>query len=414
MTKIRAILHSDINAFYASVEQVLDPSLKNKKIAVSGSEDARHGIILAKSEEAKKCGVKTGMQNFVARNLCRDIIFIEPKFEEYLKYSKLVRNIYLRYTDQVESYGMDECWLDVTSSVKLHGSAYEIAKKISSDCKREIGLTVSIGVSYNKIFAKLGSDMKKPDAITVIPRTRFKEMIWHLDASNLLFVGKKTREKLAYKGIYTIGDIARAESSQLEEILGKNGLKLKTYALGKDESAVNRADYSPEFKSISSGTTLPNDIEEKESLWKLILYLCQNLSEKLARHSVYAKKVSFSVRWNDFSSNSHSSKISKETRSSYSLAQKIMRLFSKKCTFSKPLRAFTVSVSDFTKTKSPTQLKLNEDLSFFDRHEREEKIDGILREIHSKYGKNSLKRARLLDLNELELKEKIDIIMPRL
>ncbi len=220
------ILHSDLNCFYASVEMMLNPSLRGKAVAVCGSTESRHGIVLAKSELAKKRGVKTGMVNWEARQCCPDIIMVPPQYDEYLKYSKLTRAIYERYTDQVEGFGMDECWCDVSGSRKVFGDGMTIAEEIRQTVKAELGLTVSIGVSFNKIFAKLGSDLKKPDAITGISADNFKEKIWPLPASDLLYVGRATTKKFDSYGIRTIGDIANTSQDFLKRLLGVNGLAL--------------------------------------------------------------------------------------------------------------------------------------------------------------------------------------------
>ena len=222
MRKDRAILHSDLNSFYASVEIMLNPTLRDKAIAVCGSTEDRHGIVLAKSEKAKKAGIKTGMVNWEARQKCPGLIMVPPQYEQYLKYSKLTREIYQRYTDQVEPYGMDECWLDVTGSLGACGSALSIAEEIRRTTREELGLTVSIGVSYNKIFAKLGSDMKKPDAITVINRCDYQEKVWPLPVSDLFYVGRATDKKLARYGIRTIGELARAPRDFLKSTLHEN------------------------------------------------------------------------------------------------------------------------------------------------------------------------------------------------
>ena len=219
MDNERVILHSDMNSFYASVEMMLNPELKGKPVAVCGSTEERHGIVLAKSDLAKKAGVKTGMVNWEARQLCPGLVVVPPQYDQYLKYSKLARQIYHRYTDLVEPYGMDECWLDVTGS-GVCGTGMEIAEAIRQTTKDELGLTVSIGVSFNKIFAKLGSDMRKPDAITEIKRDNFKEKIWPLDAAELLYVGKATENKLAQYGIHTIGDLAKTSPDTLRHMLG--------------------------------------------------------------------------------------------------------------------------------------------------------------------------------------------------
>jgi len=204
---MRAILHSDLNSFYASVEMMLDPKLRGKAVAVCGSTEERHGIVLAKSELAKRAGVKTGMANWEARKACKDLIVVPPQYEQYLKYSKLTQAIYQRYTDLIEPFGMDECWLDVSDSQVIRGDPMTIAEDIRSATREELGLTVSIGVSYNKIFAKLGSDMKKPDAITEITTSNFKEKVWPLPASDMIYVGPATTRKLASYGVTTIGEL---------------------------------------------------------------------------------------------------------------------------------------------------------------------------------------------------------------
>ena len=219
MDSERVILHSDMNSFYASVEMMLNPELKGKPVAVCGSTEERHGIVLAKSDLAKKAGVKTGMVNWEARQLCPELIVVPPQYDQYLKYSKLARQIYHRYTDLVEPYGMDECWLDVTGS-SICGTGMEIAEAIRQTTKDELGLTVSIGVPFNKIFAKLGSDMKKPDAITEIRQDNFKERIWPLDAAELLYVGRSTENKLAQYGIRTIGDVAKTSRKRYNTCWG--------------------------------------------------------------------------------------------------------------------------------------------------------------------------------------------------
>lgn len=227
----RAILHSDLNCFYASVEMMLDPRLRGKAVAVCGSTEDRHGIVLAKSELAKKAGVKTGMVNWEAQKLCKDLIVVPPQYDQYLKFSKLTQAIYGRYTDLIEPFGMDECWLDVSGSKSVCGDPMQIAESIRQTVKDELGLTVSIGVSFNKIFAKLGSDMKKPDAITEITEEGFKEKIWNLPCSELIYCGPATTKKLNRVGIYTIGQLAQADPKWIHQMLGVNGYALWTYAI---------------------------------------------------------------------------------------------------------------------------------------------------------------------------------------
>ena len=235
---LRSILHCDMNNFYASVECMLDPALKKYPIAVCGSVEERHGIVLAKNYKAKAFDVKTGDAVWQAKQKCKDLVVVPPHYEEYIKYSKLARSVYERYTDQVEPYGMDECWLDISGTESLFGSPEKVANEIRETMKFELGLTISVGVSFNKIFAKLGSDMKKPDAVTVIPKDTFREKIWGLPAADLLGVGRATQRVLDSYCIRTIGDLANTDPEFLRRRLGKNGVVLWNYANGNDLSLV--------------------------------------------------------------------------------------------------------------------------------------------------------------------------------
>lgn len=287
MEKPRVILHSDMNSFYASVEMMLNPTLKGKPVAVCGSTEERHGIVLAKSDLAKKAGVKTGMVNWEARQRCEDLIIVPPQYDQYLKYSKLAHEIYSRYTDLVEPYGMDECWLDVSAS-GIYGDGMEIAQEIRQTTKDELGLTVSIGVSFNKIFAKLGSDLKKPDAITEIRRDNFREKIWPLDASELLYVGRSTTAKLTKYGIHTIGELAATSPETLQRWFGINGLKLWRFANGTDESRVMQKDFVSPIKSIGHGITCTADLLNNEDVFRVMLELSQDVGHRLRVHELTA------------------------------------------------------------------------------------------------------------------------------
>ena len=201
----RVILHSDINCCYASIEHLHHPELAGKPLAVGGDPEARHGIVLTADYIAKKYGVKTGMALWQAKQVCPDITFVSPRMDLYLRFSRMAHEIYAEYTDRQEPYGIDECWLDVTGSSSLKGDGLLIAQEISRRMKSELGITVSVGVSFNKIFAKLGSDYKKPDAITTMYKSEFKQKAWSLPVADLLYVGKSTNRKLALFGIKTIG-----------------------------------------------------------------------------------------------------------------------------------------------------------------------------------------------------------------
>ena len=235
----RIVLHSDLNNCYASIECMLHPELKGKYIAVCGNTAERHGIVLAKNQLAKKCGIKTGDVIWEAKQKCPQLTIVPPHMDEYLKFSKIVREIYLRYSPEVEAFGIDESWIELTGSHLLqHQTPLEIANEIRETVKSEVGLTVSIGVSFNKIFAKLGSDMKKPDAVTVITPESFRDQVWPLPVSDILYVGRATTEKLRRYGITTIGDLARSDMDFITRLLGKNGVSIWRYANGLDTSRV--------------------------------------------------------------------------------------------------------------------------------------------------------------------------------
>ena len=228
----RIILHCDINNCYASIECAENPELKGKPIAVCGSSEDRHGIVLAKSQEAKYYGVQTGETIWQAKLKCPSLIIVKPNFDKYLKYSKAARDIYYRFTDKIESFGLDECWLDVTGSTKLFGSGEEIAHMIRTSILEELGITISVGVSFNKVFAKLASDLKKPNAVTIIDKKTFKKTVWQLPAEYLMGVGRQTLKTLNSMYIKTIGDLAKESPEKLQKVLGKNGYQLWEYANG--------------------------------------------------------------------------------------------------------------------------------------------------------------------------------------
>jgi len=255
----RVILHSDLNNFYASVECLYNPDLRDKPVAVGGDVEARHGIILAKNYHAKKYGILTGEAIWQAQQKCRDLVVVPPNFKRYMRFSQMARDIYADYTDQCESFGLDECWLDVTGSYRLFGDGKAIADKIRERIKFEMGITASVGVSFNKIFAKLGSDIKKPDATTIISKDNFKDVVWKLPVNELLYVGRATHKKLNRYGIKTIGDLANTELKYLEYWLGKWGCMLWTFANGYDTSPVSNIGAKSLIKSVGNSTTTPRD-----------------------------------------------------------------------------------------------------------------------------------------------------------
>ena len=274
----RTILHSDINSCYATIEHLHHPELSGKPIAVGGDPEARHGIVLTADYMAKKRGVKTGMALWQAKQVCPEITFISPRMDLYLRFSRMAHEIYGEYTDLQEPYGIDESWLDVTASASIKGDGYTIAEEISNRMKSELGITVSIGVSFNKIFAKLGSDYKKPDAITTMYQDEFKSKAWKLPASDLLYVGRSTNQKLCRLGIKTIGDLAEIDESILQSQLGKMGSILWAFANGYDDSPVKVENTRAPIKSVGNSTTTPRDLENDEDV-KIVLYI---LAESVA------------------------------------------------------------------------------------------------------------------------------------
>lgn len=393
MLETRAILHSDLNCFYASVETMLDPRLHDKPVAVCGCTEDRHGIVLAKSEKAKKAGIKTGMVNWEAERLCKDLIIVPPQYDQYLKYSKLTRSIYQRYTDLIEPFGMDECWLDVSHSVRTMGTAMEIAEKIRKSVREELGLTVSIGVSYNKIFAKLGSDMKKPDAITEITPENFKEKVWPLPASDLLFIGPATDKKLSRVGVHTIGDVAALPADILRSWFGVNGLALWQSANGLDCSRVMHKDFVSPIKSVGHGITCVADLENEEEVGRVILELCQDIGHRLRIHELEARTVQVAVRGNDLFGSQFQCKLPFKTQLPSEISSAAFQAFKDRYDWRTKVRAITIrAIELFPKGQ-------NEQLSMFDNHEsrfQKEKLQDAVEEIRSRFGKRALTYCSLL------------------
>lgn len=388
----RIIFHSDLNCFYASVEMMLDPSLRGKAVAVCGATEDRHGIVLAKSEKAKKAGVKTGMVNWEAQRLCKDLILVPPQYDQYLKYSALTRSIYQRYTDLVEPYGMDECWLDVTGN-SCGLQPMELADEIRRTVKDELGLTVSIGVSYNKVFAKLGSDMKKPDAITEITEMDFKEKVWPLPASDLLYVGRATTAKLARYGVHTIGDIVQIGQAFMHRQFGVNGDVLWLYASGLDQSRVMHQDFVSPVKSVGRGITCNADLFNEEEVWKVMLALSQDIGHKLRLHGLEATGVQIFIRNSDLCHRQYQEKLAMPTRSPALIAQAARELFHRHYIWTTPVRAVTVRATNLIQQGQPLQASLFYDVSRLDRQDR---LDTVVENLRRRFGKWSVFPAALM------------------
>lgn len=292
----RHILHIDCNAYYASVEMQENPTLRGKRIAVCGSKEDRHGIVLTASYPAKRMGVKTGMAIWEAQKCCRDLIIVPPHYREYMRYSGYMREILQDYTDQVEAFGLDESWADVSGSVGLFGSAMTIAREISERVKRELGITVSIGVSDNKVTAKLGSDYKKPDAITRIEADNYKDIVYPLPVQDLLYVGHATQRKLNYYGIRTIGQLAQTNPETLHGWFGKVGYSLSAFARGLDASPVAKQDHVAAVKSVGNSGTTPRDLVNNEDVWLMLLVMSESVAMRMRELNMKCTVVEVSVR----------------------------------------------------------------------------------------------------------------------
>ena len=400
---MRTILHSDLNNFYASVECRRRPELAGKPVIVCGSKEDRHGIVLAKNMLAKSCGVRTGDVIWEAKRKCPGVVEIPADFPEYLRFSKKVRRIYERYTDRVEAFGIDECWLDVTESLSLFGSGREIAEEIRNSVKSELGVTVSVGVSYNKIFAKLASDLKKPDAVTVISAENYREVVWSLPAEELLYVGKATKRKLNGVGIYTIGDIARAEESFLLRRLGKWGSYLWRFANGLDDTEVVRVGEEENVKSIGNSLTNYRDLENEEEVFTLIWLLADSVAMRLRESGLgRARTVHLWVRDAKLSDFGRQARLPRASRSGSEIGAFACKLFSESYPWREKVRGVGVSVSGFERGNEQLDL-----FSYFGKEEKSERLDETLDRIRKKYGNNIIQRAVIKKdkrLSELDVK----------
>lgn len=386
----RVILHSDCNSFYASVECALDPKLKGKAVAVSGNAENRHGIILAKSQKAKEFGVKTGEPVWQAKQKCPHIIILPPNFPKYMEYSKRTKEIYNEYTDMVESFGLDEAWLDVTGSRLLFGDGLTIAKEISERIKKELDITVSIGVSYNKIFAKLGSDYKKPDGITVISKENYKNIVWSLPAEDLLYVGPATKRKLYNMGIRTIGQIANTPMNVLRSNLGKWGDMLYCFANGFDNSPVARWGEQSAVKSIGNSTTTPRDMENNEDV-KVVLYiLADSVARRMREQGLWGKTVTVTIRDNQLFSFSRQKQMNRRSNVTSEILNTSMEIFKANYNWNKNVRSIGISVSDFTAAKNGMQMCLFEDEK---KIMRLEKLDAAMDSLKNRFGRGIVNSA---------------------
>ena len=390
---MRVILHSDLNNFFASVECLLNPRLRDVPLAVCGSQEKRHGIVLSKNEIAKRFGVKTAVPIWQAKQLCPNLVTIEPHHDLYIKYSRMVQKIYCQYTDLVEPFGIDECWLDVTESQVLFGDGEAMAYKIKERIKKEIGLTCSIGVSYNKVFAKLGSDMKKPDAVTVITPDDVVFKIFPLPCKQLLSVGGKVNGKLNDIGVYTIGDIASASPGVLENLLGKGGRTLWNYANGLDNSSVHK--YSPEdnLKSVGNAMTTPTDLKTEEEARRLLFTLSESVGQRLRKYGLVGRTVQITIKSSDFHTIERQGQLEHPSNISSEIYQEAFNIFKHAWKWEKDIRLLGVRVTNLEPPEGASQISLFTDKG----HLKKEQIEHCLDKIKDKYGNGAVGRALMLE-----------------
>lgn len=386
----RLILHCDLNNFYASVECLRHPEWKTVPLAVSGNPEKRHGVVLAKNELAKKFGVKTGDVIWEAKQKAPGLVLVPPHFDDYMRISKQVFTIYTHYTPFVEPFGADECWLDCTGCENLFGDGQQIADTLRAVIRRETGLTISVGVSFNKVFAKLGSDLKKPDATTVITRENFRELLWNLPANDLLMVGKHSYEKLKRLNIVTIGDLAQADDGLLKRTFGVNGLKMKESAAGENADPVRQYDQNRTVESVGHGMTATRDIVTDEDLSVIIYYLSEMVGARMRKQGFKGSGVSVHLRDVELETISRQTKIA-PTATDTDIAQAALAL-ARKSRGSLPLRTVTVSVFDLSRAGDKTQLSM-----FEPDDKKNERLQAALDEIRARYGKTAVVRANLIE-----------------
>ncbi len=386
--KQRVILHSDMNNFYASVECVHRPEVRGLPVAVGGDEQLRHGIVLAKNYLAKAAGIRTGEALWQARIKCPGLVVLPPNYPLYLRYAKFARQIYAEFTDRIEPFGLDEAWLDVSGD-----NGILVAGEIRARIKRELGVTASVGVSYNKIFAKLGSDIKKPDATTLISRDNFKTVAWPLPADELLYVGRATKQKLRKFGICTIGELAGTPAPLLHSLFGKVGDVLHRFANGLDDSPVMKSDEESLIKSIGNSTTTPRDLCCNEDVKITLFVLCESVCARMRAHGFLCRTVAISIRDNELLRFERQAKLPRPSHISGEIAHAAMQLFVQNYSWPRPIRSLGVRCMDLVPTSSPQQLSL---LCDEETRHKQETIDKTVDALRGRFGHFCIQRASVL------------------
>jgi len=392
----RSILHVDQNCFYASCELAEHPELRGKPLVVGGDEELRHGIVLTKSQEAKAFGIKTAETLWQARRKCPGLIVVKPNYSLYMRYAAEARRIYYDYTDLVEPFGADEAWLDVTGSAHLNGGVAFIAREISERVRSELGLSVSIGISWNKVFAKFGSDYKKPDAITAIDEGNYRKVVWEAPVGDLLFVGQATAYKLSCMGIKTIGDLAAESPRRLSNVFGKVGGILQVFAQGKDDSPVKpydieRGGVDRTVKSFGNGLTAPHDIEDPHDAKALVYLLSESVAQRMREGLYRARTISIAVRDAELHGYTRQAKLQTASNATSVVASAAWELLraNEPLDRSRPLRSLSVRASDLVPSATPVQLSL------WDGEEaaKRERLDASIDDLRRRFGNTCVQRG---------------------
>lgn len=387
----RVILHCDLNCFFASVELLSYPALRDVPVAVCGDPQSRHGIVLAKNEAAKRLGVKTAETIWQARKKAPNLITLPPHHALYQDYSRRVNAIYEQYTDLVEPFGIDESWLDITGSMHLFGGdGRDIADRLRQRLREELGLTISVGVSFNKVFAKLGSDYKKPDATTVISRENWQNMVWPLPVGDLLGVGQASRKLLKQYGVETIGQLAAFPRETLETLMGKHGAQLHDYANGLEHEPVRPLHQAEPVKSVGNGTTYPEDLTRWEQVRGGLSALADSVAGRLRRYGMYCGGVALTIRYADFKQVSRQTRLEAPTHLQKDVYQAALALARQAWRAPEPIRALTVTALYLTEERDSYQQM---DLLAGDaagRSEKQERLEQAMDAIRGKYGKGAI------------------------
>lgn len=394
LTKKRVILHCDMNGFFASVELLDYPELRDKPMAVCGDPESRHGIILAKNEIAKRYGIVTAETLWQARKKCPDLQTVPPHHKKYQHYSRLINEIYLQYTDMVEPFSVDESWLDVTASQKLFGNGKQIADKIRHQVKKELRLTLSAGVSFNKIFAKMGSDYKKPDATTVITQENYKNILWPLDIRDLFFVGKATADKLQGIGIHTIGQLAESDRHTVTALLGKQGSIIHDYANGLDQTPVSRFDEREDVKSIGNGSTFRRNLEGIQDIRTAVIALSDTVAVRLRQKKKKAFGVKVDIKDPSLKVISRQQQLDNPTNLAENIADTAVSIIEKSWNLRHPIRMLTVTAINLCPEDQAQQLSLFSSENI--QNETGEKMERAMDDIRKKFGRNAITFGRII------------------